>query len=436
MDVLNFDLDYEILFHNLSEDNDSYRKFTETLDQLEYVDELFYFDEAIRDNSPKGRSKGLKKAANKLANAVNADNSPLKVAGNAYNKITDAGAGALGLAWKAISTIITAIANVLAWFFNSITNIGKAIENISHRARVNSSKVAASNVNKISLYITSDSIQELYNDTIFSRIDQYVTKAAQAARGDKWSVPDIKHLLKSAVNIDTKITSDLKFLDELDRLYNEFQSLQFEPTVINLKDNNAINMYFAANQNITFTDLKGSSFRGNYYQCLHKMLLDLQNAIKKVQVVENQLQAKYKSNIDNDNFGKLKNKYQVRIQKGISNIGKTTAILGKLVKCINTDINTIREVIDQVVDGSSKMKKAEDIKSNIDNSMKDNTVRGYADSSLPKDNGDDGLSDTANKEFNKANNAYNKRERDLLKRQAKQYNRIFNQIKTNFSGNR
>ena len=148
---------------------------------------------------------------------------------------------------------------------------------------------------------------------------------------------------------------------KMDGLYEHFKNTEFKPTIVNMKDQSTVNLYFGNSKSIKFTDNYGRYHECTYYEALNFMMNNLKDKNENLSQVQTLIGDKLRKTEANQNYNDLNNPSKHRINTTMSQISKVVSIIGNFIKYIMADINTINKSVDKIL-GKTTQTKPKNVK--------------------------------------------------------------------------
>ena len=345
----------DILLENIT-NNSEFREFSNIMTELSFITDNHFYLEAAKDTTINMRKK-LFGDMNKNTIEVTRD-----IVG-AYDNITTANANLIKSGWDLIMRSVNLMTRALGFVINKISTIPKFILKTADRVADIPGEVKAKIKGNIALYITAQDIGAIYNQLLIRRLIDYIALITKLTRGDYWATMLNRRLEdKDDVNISIKPTklkigtSDMDLFNKMDDEFEHLKNTEFKPTIIQMKDESTINIYFGNDKSITFTDHHGDKQECSYYEALTMLIKDLEKSKEDLKNVQKEVSNKMKRTEANQNYAGLSNWQKVRINTNISQISKVSTIIGNVIKYIMTDLDTINKSVDKII-GSTHSSK-------------------------------------------------------------------------------
>lgn len=336
----------DILIENFA-DSDSFKEFSYNLSILDrlYVDPLM--EEVIdHENTFK------RKASNIIKNTKDTTTGVVKV----YDQVTDANANLIKSTWDLIMKGIGLLTKITTFIVNQIAKIPKFIINVLNKVMKLPSNIRNKIQGNIELYITANDIENLYNQSLLSRIDSFIHYAEELSKGQMWNAVFGAHIkLKDGFPIKWN-SNDITCCKEMKKIYKNLVNMEFTQTTIYMNNQSVINTYFGNDESITYV-WNGRSHTSNYYNALVDLIKNLDSQKDSIKKIQESINIKLNESYANSNFVNLTPKAQAYIKEAIQEIAKVTGIIGNFIKYITHDMKTISDTADAIINKSTKTAK-------------------------------------------------------------------------------
>ena len=325
---------------------DAFNEFSENLDYLDYIGTA-PFTEIVnaRGNRVKSGVKGT------IKNTVDTTGDIFV----AYDDITSANAKLIKSVWDIFASSLKIISSSISFIISKIANIPLAINRLINFMAEMPENIAAKLSGDISLYITLQDIEAIYNQMIIHNFDTFISLSKDLSEGDLWGTLFRKKVVKGNVTMASN-NNDIKICKKLAKIYDNLKNIQFKSTIIHLKDGNNKEIYFLNKQSVKFKDLGGKEFKGSYLDALKKLSTDISSRKNEIETISRDVGDKYTRTQENQTFGKLTRVDQNRIVSTIRMLSKVITIVGWMVKYTITDVNTITKKMKSVQHTAKKGK--------------------------------------------------------------------------------
>ena len=326
-----------------------YQEFSEALDRIKAMTggNDFYLEEVDDAGSRMRKGRVMLKA-----NTVDTTKNMVY----AYDNLTTAGATLINGVWNIVMDSITLMSKVISFVVKKVSVIPGTIIKVGDQV----SRIPGDTLTKIrgdiTLHITANDIEMLYNSALMQRLDTYVSLATELSKGDVWKTMFNFSHIKTQGLIHLK-DNDMKRCRQMESIYTQLKAMNFKPTRIDMSDANQRAIYFGGNQSIKFTDLHGKQHTTSYYNALRQLCFDVQARQKDLEALNASLGEKYTRTQMNSAFSHVGKTSQDRI---ISTLRMTTHIvglIGNIVRSIMTDIVTIEKACGTIHNGKVKRVK-------------------------------------------------------------------------------
>ena len=341
-------------------DNTEFREFSNIMTNLTSFTDSSLYLEGVKDTTIGFNDMG------KIAKKNTLDTT--KDIAGAYTNVTDANANVIKSTWDIFMRAVQLISRALSYIINKISNIPKFILQVADRAMDIPAEVKGKIRGDITLYITANDVGNIYNKLMIRKLTEYMTLASELSKGEFFTTFFHRHHSPNHdkdKSIDKKIstlvfgTNDMKLCRKMDDVYTHLQNMEFRPTVINMKDDSIVDVYFGNAKNIKFTDTYGKKHECSYYEALNILIKDLSDKKKELENIHSMVGDKLRTAETNQTYNKLSNADKYRLSTTINQITKVVTITGNFIKFILTDLNTINNSVDKILNKVSNLPKVD-----------------------------------------------------------------------------
>ena len=344
----NFDLTFvdDVLLENIA-NNEEFYEFSNIMTELTSLTNMEIYTERVKDETPNLRKIGSDIRKNTWETT--------KDVGHAYGNIVSANANVLKASWDIVSRSINLASRALGYIINKISNIPKFILKVADRAADLPGEIKSKIRGDITLCITAKDLEVIYNQLLISRLTEYIGLASSLSKGEFWST--MTHKRTSSDNKSHLLIgeNDMKTCRKMDAVYEHLKNTEFKPTIIPMRDDTAVNVYFGDSKSIKFTDNYGKKHECTYYEALNILIKDLNDKKKELEEVQSAIGDKLSRTEANQNYNKLDGHAKYRISTTISQIAKVVTIVGNFVKYVITDLNTINKSVDKILNKTTSL---------------------------------------------------------------------------------
>ena len=333
----------DILLESIVTNNEFY-EFSRVMSELTSFTDTESYLEAVKDTTPNLRTFGSTIKKNTWDTT--------KDVANAYGNVVDANANVIKASWDIVMRSVNLISRALGYVINKISNVPKFILKVADRAMDIPGEVRSKIKGNITLHITAKDIETIYNQLLMSRLTEYITLASGLSKGDFWSTMFHKRIDTNKANLVFG-ENDMKLCREMDKVYDHLRNTEFKPTIIEMKDDATVNLYFGNSKSIKFTDNYGKRHECNYYEALNIMMKDIENKKKELQDVQSAVGDKLRRTEANQNYNRLDGHAKHRLGVTLAQITKVITITGNFVKFVLMDINTINQSVNKILEKSN-----------------------------------------------------------------------------------
>jgi len=338
----------DIMLKNIVNDKE-FLEFSNNIYRLEMLVQSSMFIEAVEDTTISFGN--MKKIAKKNTLDTTRD-----IAG-AYDNITDANANVIKASWDIFMRALQLVTRVSSYIVNKISNIPKMILKVSDRAMDIPGEVKAKIRGDITLYITANDIGNIYNKLFIRRLTEYITLTADLAKGDFFATFFNRRRESNEIKSLVFGKNDMKLCRKMDDVYNHLENMEFKPSIISMKDDSIVEVYFGNSKSIDFTDIHGNHHNCSYYDALNILIKDLESKKEELKSFQKAVGEKLHKSETNQTYNDLNNVDKHRLSVTINQISKVVTIIGNFVKYVTTDINTLNNSIDTILHKKSNLPK-------------------------------------------------------------------------------
>jgi hypothetical protein len=259
-----------------------------------------------------------------------------KAAAKVYGDVTDGGGTFLksvanfviktaALIARIIKFILTLLAKIPDLIGDVIAKVTNLPENIRNKIRGN-----------IKLNITVSDLQAC--EDIMAEFGTFAKIFEKIKPNDHWT-RDRKII--PLIPFMKKIKGDMGWIKEAENSYNRlFKQVKFEPTTIEMKNQEVVDIYFS--NNIKIHKFKGTSVDCTYYEALKDLLNRVQAQKPFIEEVHKLFGEKYELTDANGQLAEMKESERETIRECTLLFSKVISVIGNMVKYINQDMLTIR----------------------------------------------------------------------------------------------
>lgn len=320
----------ETIFGISKKDLDEYNEAMEFLNAVNGTDMIL---EAVQDQDVRFKRR--------VSNAIINTKDTMKMGGDIYGAAVDVKASEYKLTTKFVGKIASVISKAAMYAVDMIDGSIKRANKLIDKMIVIPDEIFGKINGDINIYITIRDLQALYNQSVIVKLDSILAQLTPLAEGDDWSTVGIIGSLCNKVLNGKLLKDDIKRLNKIHSMVNNFENIKFTPTRIDMKDKANVDLYLSSITNVTFKGLDGTSFEGSYVQGLIKLLDDINQRSDTLKRLENAIGSKYKNTLENSNFEKLSVQQQRIVMQGIRDISKAITLVAEISKYVSADINTI-----------------------------------------------------------------------------------------------
>lgn len=352
-----------IITDNLSKEKEFY-EFSAIMTQLTRITDYSPFMEDVKDSTI-----GV---GNFAAVAKKNTMDTTKDLAGAYGNITDANANVIKGTWDIFMRALQLVTRATSYIINKISRIPKFILRVGDRAMDLPSEVRSKIRGDITLYISADDIGNVYNKLLIARLTEYITLASGLSKGEFFSTFFNRHrsveadkskgVVKNLTDNAKSLVigqNDMKLCRKMDGVFEHLENMEFKPRVIKMNDESIVNIYFGNSKSINFTDNYGKKHESSYFDALNILIKDLESKKDELENIQKLVGDKLHSAEINQSYNKLGNPEKYRLQKTISQIAKVVTITGNFIKYAITDLNTINNSIDKILNKVSNIPKVD-----------------------------------------------------------------------------
>ena len=327
---------------------DSFNEFSHCLDMIDRM-----YSEPILEEVIDTKQTFKRKVGKIVHNTVDTTKGVAK----AYDQVTDSQANLIKSSWDLMMQGISLLVKITSFIVNQIAKVPKFIIKVLNKVSQIPVNIRNKIQGNIQLYITANDIENLYNQSLLSRIESFIRYGAELSKGDAWNTTFNGARISLNNGSPIKLNpNDITYCKEMKKIYNALQHLNFTQTTISMKNQGVINTYFGDEKSISYS-WGGKQYTSNYYEAL-KQLIDIlstqKDSIKKIQ---DSINVKLNDSYSNSNFVKLDSKSQNTIKDAVQQITKVTGIVGNIIKYIIQDMKVISQTTDSIIAKSASETK-------------------------------------------------------------------------------
>ena len=301
-------------------------------DELQQYYEETYLTEALQDNSVSFR----KQMSSALSRSKKTTSGILR----AYDTLTTAKGNSMYSSLQLLNKLIHGIIRVISFIWNCMAKIPTAITKVLDLVVKIPSDILIKLRGDIQLYITSSDIETLYKVSFIDKAKDFLSDAKTFAKGEFWK----KGFLKGDEAKARKLIGG----------YLELKNITFTKSTIRMNDKNAVDTYFTNGKMISYSNLKGKSFKGSYLNALTQLTTDLTSLKQSLQEIEKSLNEKDWRSLNDSSYSNISIEARATINDGMNSVAKVISLIGKLMSYIMTDINTINGASKKILASSQK----------------------------------------------------------------------------------
>lgn len=322
---------------NLSPDTEEFKEFCE---DIEALDNLFpekedeFVLEKVHDDASRLRHDFRQSMKNTYKST--------KDIAKAYNTATSAGGNLASAIWATMMKAIRLITKLFAFVTNKIAKIPLGIVKLIDRITDIPTNIINKIKGNIKLYITAEDIYDLYNKHLMLDLDRFIAEGHTVVKGQTFTSFFHKKGIPLVGQNDTKLCKRMQYN------FNKIKYLDFQKTVIDLRDEKTINTYFSNQKTIQFKSLDGYEFHGSYLEALKMLIVTLNSRKREIADIGDLFSEKYTRSLSNDSFANLSGPAQNIIQETITMFSKISTVIAKIVKYTTEDIYTMTQAIDKL----------------------------------------------------------------------------------------
>lgn len=339
METFNLTAVDDIIGMNLADTID-YREFAETIDAIYDLTDLNSYVYAEAVSTPKGRFR------NNIVTTMKRTVGTTKDVYGAYHDITTGGGDIISAGWNLIMSLVSLATRCISYILTHLSKIPNGLAKLVDLVANLPSSVYHKVRGDINVYITSSDIEAIYRNHVMMKLDTFISTAKMLAQGDSWNVVSGHGVLKMVKSIFTP--SDIQHCKNLQNLFREIGSLQFSPTLIDMKSQSNVMVYLSNEKSIKFTDDKGREFKGSYFDALKKLVDDLIAQQNNLKQINDMMFKKFNASQANLNFAKMTKSDQNQLTEAINSISKMIAVVANIVRYVIKDMNTISKNINAI----------------------------------------------------------------------------------------
>lgn len=331
-------------------------EFGYTLKMLDDLyEDAFTFTEAVKDNTIDSKFGRAKQATSGIVK--NTKDTTKDVAG-AFNQITDANATLIKNTWDLTMGGIRLIVKMSSFVIKNIAKIPGFVVNTGKKVSNVGQKIKNKIQGNISLYITADDVQALFNQSLVDRLGKFIGYAAELTKGDTWNMTLGLH--KSNGLLPVKFSRhDIDLSEKMNDVFKGMEHLEFSPTTIPMKNQAIVELYFGEGK-IKYT-LNSKTYESTYYDALATLMELLGKRRSEIEQIQNSINVKIDSaNAGVSGFSNLSSSDQDIIKRAVRQIAKVTGVVGKISNYIIKDMKTIQDSVEKVSKMAANANNTED----------------------------------------------------------------------------
>lgn len=268
---------------------------------------------------------------------------------NAYDKTTTANANVLKATWDFIMKMVNLVVKGITKIMNTLANIPQMLSSTIDWVSGIPQKVRVKIRGDITLYITIEDINVLYNQSLLAYIVDIIGMISLVSQGDTWQ----KLFGKKKKVVDDKgrksKINEHQLLRDINKLAAKIISIKFEPTVVKMNNEQVVNTYFSNSAKVVkFKDLSGTQHNDTYYEALTTLVKDITSKKKELMDVQSAMGVKIQDSRENNNFAQLDAMTRNLITDTFQTLSKVVSVVGNILRYVVTDVNTITKAAKKV----------------------------------------------------------------------------------------
>lgn len=339
MDImLEFNIMDELI--TIEPDMKEFKEFCTDLDKLSLIVNPELYLEAMVDNNI-GFFDKISKSINKVSDTKKTTKETLK----AYGDVTDAGGYLIKSVWDASLSAIKLAIRILKFITINLAKIPTMIVNVFKMVGQIPQEVRNKIRGNIKLYVTATDIGNFHNK-ILPLISEFLSDAKTMSEGEVWGTFFNRRSVKGIINLSE---NDMALSKKMKSSYNKLKLIDFQETLIEMKNHNIINIYFGGSKSIRFTDSKGNKQETSYYEALLQLFKILQTEEKFLKDIQTAMGEKFDKSQMNQSISKLSESAQKHITESIQMISKIINIIGNLLRYVMKDMKTLRDTSEKIL---------------------------------------------------------------------------------------
>lgn len=323
-----------------------YNDFCENLRMLDEMHHEDLFSEAVKDPKTQ-RRKDFDKTVSRTVKTT-------KDVAGAYNNITDAGGDVIKSIWDLAFGAITLTIRVISFILRKISLIPKGILAVANKVASIPTNLRDKIRGNVKIYITAADLQNLYNQSLLRSLDEFIAYGKELSTGSTWGTffSRREDWVKTGDTNGTEFkvsANDISTCKKMRGLYVRLKLMEFEESTVEMNKPETRNIYFGTDKSISFTDLRGQQHQSTYFDALVQLMKDIQTREADLRQINEAIGNKYDQTMMNQQFTKLPKNAQNLIAESIQMISKVISIVGNIIKCITSDMNTIKASADKIL---------------------------------------------------------------------------------------
>lgn len=316
----------------------AFKEFCSDLDEISVITDCELYAEKVKSVDQSLRHFGRDVRKNTISTTLDV--------GKAYGNIVDSNASVIKSVWDLMMRALHLSVRAISFVLKKVSYIPYAIIKLGDKIADIPSDVRNKIRGNIKLYITVSDIHSLYNNQLLAKLETLLSLASRLSKGDMWGT------FISRRDSDQKIVfgeNDMKICKDMGKVYEQIKMLEFTPSTIEMKDEATVNIYFGTAQAVEFTDLHGKQHKSTYYEALNVLLDDINKQKRNMEDIQKSIGQKYTQTQANTSFSKLHYTQQTLIKDTINMMSKSIAVVGNIIRYVNTDIETLNNATDALL---------------------------------------------------------------------------------------
>ena len=269
-----------------------------------------------------------------------------KGAGAVYGMATDAGGALIKSGWDLMIKLMSLIVRIIKFVVFKVVEIPNMIGRLIDGIQKIPSEIKMKIRGNIKLYITTNDIEILYNQGLYLHLDTFLKQCEMLSSGVMWTTMFRK--TNKGVDPNINFDNDMKLCNNMKKEYDYFRKVKFKQVEVDMNDPNTVELYFS-NKKMDIHTVDGKVRQCTYYEALEQLIKDINSRKNTLKMLQSDLGDKFETTQANQDFAKLSQRNRQRVIDTIQMVSGTVSIIGNMIKCMMTDINTIQKTTTQII---------------------------------------------------------------------------------------